>query len=647
MLDGKRVIEGLKSHYRSGEHHLARDFFEPCMASCETYSRAVGYFSSSSLVSWADVLPRVVSSENLRIRLLISPQLSTQDRQALSEVDSEAKRRRLLEKAGDAILLDALRLSRETGNISLRLRLMQWLVATRRLRLKFAFPCHLEEPGFYHEKIGIFTFPWGARLAFTGSANETASGHTFNYESIDVFRDWVSEDVERVERKAEQFDTMWSDEARGLDVIGLSETALGRVRDTAPQRWPESQHEPTSAVDARWRHQDEAIDHFLEEERGVLEMATGTGKTRTALRIANRLIADEQIDTVIIAADGVDLLNQWQLEILRFEGAVGSFSILRHYETHHETELFSLHPTESVLLASRFSLAAALRELSHEQASKTLLVHDEVHSLGSPGRRAALGGLSDAIRFRLGLSATPDREYDDEGNVFIQEHIGPVIFQFSLADAIRRGILAPFDYHPLEYQPTEEDGERIAQVYRKAAAREAAGEPMSQEEIWIDLARVHKTSSAKIPVFEEFLGQNPAILERCIIFVETRDYGERILEAVHRYRHDFHTYFAAEDSDVLNRFAKGDLECLLTCHRLSEGIDIHNLRSIVLFSSARSRLETIQRIGRSLRRDPDDPLKRANAVDFIRHATSGDENADTARAAWLSELSNCDVEPGI
>ena len=116
-----------------------------------------------------------------------------------------------------------------------------------------------------------------------------------------------------------------------------------------------------------------------------------------------------------------------------------------------------------------------------------------------------------------------------------------------------------------------------------------------------------------------------------------------MLDIVHQYRHDFHTYFADDESETLHRFARGDLECLITCHRLSEGIDIQSLRSVFLLSSDRARLETIQRIGRCLRRDPLDPDKRAQVVDFVRVRDVGDTTSDPTpdelRRDWLLELS--------
>lgn len=636
----REAVENLRSHYRSGEHNLSNDFFIPCLSKCSAYKRAVGFFSSSSLVSWARALPRVIATDDLEIKLLISPRLSEDDREALRHVTSDDKRHELLQELGDSILHDALDFAEDPSNREQRVRLFLWLLATGRMKLLFAFPTHTADPGIYHEKMGVFEFPWGARVAFSGSANETISGHNFNYESIDVFRSWVPGDVERVEQKTLQFDRLWNGSEQGVTVVSPSANVLDRLRTIAPQERPGASDDPDSEEDDRWRHQDRAIETFLQHERGVLEMATGTGKTRTALRIAKRLVSSGRITSIIIATYGTDLLRQWEKKLLALTQELPRpFTLHRHFHKHHERDLFRLQPEDSVLLSSRKALAPALRELDEKEGRRTLLIHDEVHGLGSPANRSELQGLSSKIRYRLGLSATPEREYDAEGTKFIEDHVGPVIFEFTLGDAIRRGILSPFDYHPLYYEPSEEDRERTAQVFKRKAAREAEGKPMTDEELWIQLARVHKTSEAKLPVFEAFIEDRSDLLARCIIFVETREYGKKVLEIVHRHRHDFHTYFSADDDDVLGRFAAGDLECLLTCHRLSEGIDIRNLRTVILFSSARSRLETIQRIGRSLRRDPENPAKKAQVVDFIRTEESDEKNPDQQRAEWLAEES--------
>jgi len=108
----------------------------------------------------------------------------------------------------------------------------------------------------------------------------------------------------------------------------------------------------------------------------------------------------------------------------------------------------------------------------------------------------------------------------------------------------------------------------------------------------------------------------------------------------------FHTYFEGDDREVLQRFSQGKLDCLITCHRLSEGIDVRSLRNVILLSADRARLETIQRIGRCLRADPNHPNKRATVVDFVRISDSDDnqETADTRRRDWLIEVSRAELE---
>jgi superfamily II DNA or RNA helicase len=166
---------------------------------------------------------------------------------------------------------------------------------------------------------------------------------------------------------------------------------------------------------------------------------------------------------------------------------------------------------------------------------------------------------------------------------------------------------------------------------------------MSKAEIYTAIAFVYKTSVEKIPVFAELLKARPSLLTRCIVFVETHEYGDHIIGHIHEHQLHFHTYYSGQDKEVLRRFAAGELECLITCHRLSEGIDIRSLSNVVLFSSARARLEIIQRIGRCLRVDPTNPTKVANIVDFIREddeANCRPESVptDIARRDWLTRL---------
>ena len=166
---------------------------------------------------------------------------------------------------------------------------------------------------------------------------------------------------------------------------------------------------------------------------------------------------------------------------------------------------------------------------------------------------------------------------------------------------------------------------------------------MSKEELWTELARVYKTAEEKPRLFANYLKQRSEILKGAIIFVEERQYGDRILPTLDQYTNLYRTYYAEDDREHLLQFGRGEIDCLITCHRISQGIDIRALKTVVLMSSARARLETIQRIGRCLRVDPLNPMKRALVVDFVRQSEGGGgdqrETSDSQRAAWLEALS--------
>jgi superfamily II DNA or RNA helicase/HKD family nuclease len=620
-----------KEDYRTGYDDFLQEFLRPALEEARAYWRAVGFFSSSSLEAFGTPLGQFVKNGG-SIRLVTSVQLSEQD---IKAIEGGASKEKL---SGERILqvIDE-QFADGVGDGVARLGL---LMEMNRLEIKIAVP--KARTGLYHEKIGLF-FDETDFIAFTGSSNESDNAFLNNRECVDVYGSWDS--PKRAQRKRQHFEELWNNEDLGVDVYTFPEAAkkkLLRILEDQKDERPQPKEETN-----KWRHQEEALSIFIKAERGVLNMATGTGKTRTALKILASLFTTNDIDTVIITTDGNDLLDQWYGELLTTRKDLGRVvRLYRDYRGSKEVQDFSLTPTNGILLVSREPgttrdpLASALRNLTPAQARRTLLIHDEVHKLGSPGNRERLNHLSDDVRYRLGLSATPDREYDALGNQFIEDHIGPELYRFELSDAIKRGILAPFDYFPLPYDLTNDDREKLRNVYSIQAARKLAGNPMRDEEVWIEIARVYKSSPGKLPVFDRFIRNHTDLLKRCIVFVETQEYGSSVLEIVHKYRPDFHTYFTGEESNTLKRFARSEIECLITCHRVSEGIDIQSLNSVVLFSSARAKLETIQRMGRCLRIDPENPDKVSNIVDFIRNSDKDAEpTADDERRDWLTELS--------
>ena len=277
LIDG--LQKNLKSRYRSGKDNLAADFFAPCLSECRHYDRAAGYFSSSALVAWADALPRIVKGRDVSIRLLISPEISESDRQAIEQATNSGQQQRE-RNAVNAYLEKALQLIGEPQNKELRLELFCWLIREARLQIRFAFVDHGSRPGIYHEKFGVIELRDGSNVGFIGSANESLAAYLANGEFIMVFRGWLESEAERITELQSEFDDAWNCRLSGLTVLEPSPDLLRKL-SFADRRETTVRESQRPVRPPPWPHQQEAIQAFLEKRHGVLEMATGTGKTRT------------------------------------------------------------------------------------------------------------------------------------------------------------------------------------------------------------------------------------------------------------------------------------------------------------------------------------------------------------------------------
>ncbi|RMG31907.1 MAG: hypothetical protein D6732_14150, partial [Methanobacteriota archaeon] len=363
--------------------------------------------------------------------------------------------------------------------------------------------------------------------------------------------------------------------------------------------------------------------------------------------------------------------NQWAKEIRKqFPNSLVFWKI----SGKHQDDQFILKRQRRrnkipILLVTDHFLKDLVQKLGEEAGKTSLFIYDEVHHLGSFQNRQFYGdGSLNKLRkfgFRLGLSATPFSKFNPNRNRFLAEtfshtdlkHINfqspdlekelkeeSILFTFGLEDAIKRGILCEFDYVPLVYVPTKEELEEKRKEYQKWIGMPSDDPETDNEALArIMASNVLKRARSKLPVFENLLKENPGLLENCIIFVHDTEFGRLVSNILIKYSTNFKEYFSGEDSKVLAEFSEGKLKTLVACKMISEGIDIRAVKNIVLFSSDAQLLETIQRMGRALRFDPNNPNKRAKVVDFIyeeEYDPNGDYiPPDIARREWLSKLS--------
>jgi superfamily II DNA or RNA helicase len=611
-------------------NEIITSFYEPVLAASCSYDRGVGFFTSQWLRLAAKGLSSFANNAG-RARFIVSPIMSASDWAALIEGEHAKRDGKLSEHLLDGISDIKTALEQRT------LSTLSWMVADGLLEFKIAIPT-AQLSGDFHDKFGIFTDGDGGKIAFHGSQNDSAKAYQ-NYESISIFYSKIgSREQERIGFFQDRFNQIWENSDPNVRCYDLPEAIKRKLvrfskNSSRPYIRPPHMEPPANELN-KWRHQDKALAIFLENKSGVLEMATGTGKTRTAMNIIEELIDHRNVTSVLITMSGNDLINQWWDELLtRFH----HFPIYRQYSSHKELSNFMSCQETKLILVARQQLKNVLPQLTESDRSNGIIICDEVHGMGSASMVRDLEGLISPMKYRLGLSATPERVYDEIGTAFITSEIGEVIFKFGLEEAISRGILCEFDYKALDYSLSDDDRAKIAALIRRHHAKKSEGEFVDDETLYRDIARVRKVTREKLPPFERFLKTNRSEFSRCLIFVETSEFGKDVQDLLIQAGVSYHTYFQADHQRNLERFADGDLECLISCHRLSEGIDIKSVKTIVLMSSARAKLETVQRLGRCLRVNPDNPDKRALVVDLIDDGEDGSD-ADVERREWFASL---------
>lgn len=627
---------------------FAEDFYNPALSVAEEYKRGVGYFTSSWFQFAARGLKGLAQNGGTA-KWIISPILEEGDWEALQKGEEAKRDQELYDRLKHMVSDIEEGLEKKTQNT------IAWMIADGLLDIRIAITGE-NLSGDFHDKWGTVKDAKNHKIAFHGSQNDSRKGFS-NYESYSVFASWMSDrEEQRIEQHEKRFDEIWDNAKQDVHSISLPDSIsleIAELRsDDRPYDSPSESKKMTSAY--RWRHQEEAVNEFLKQGHGILEMATGTGKTRTSLKILNRLLREDEVDNVVVATYGNDLLDQWYNTLLENFSA-DEMWIYKEYGGQHDLGSFLTKNRNKLeaLVISYDNLHECIGADINNKLHKTLLICDEVHNMGSKTRKQALKGELDVFRHRLGLSATPFDPYDPDRNDFLRDEVGPVVYEFGLEDAIRRGILCELDYTPLFYELSPEDKEKQQDAFGRFQGMKAEDPTIPKSRLYIMLARVRKESEEKLPVFERYLEKNTDVLKACLIFVETKEYGKKIQEIIHDYTKRYRTYYGEDDEQNLADFSNGEISTLVTSKAISEGIDIKSVKNIVLFTSNRSKGTTIQRIGRAMRTDPSNPGKTANIVDFVvrsdieqdseEEEAEGEDEVETPpdkeRYEWLLDLS--------
>jgi superfamily II DNA or RNA helicase len=601
---------------------LIAQFFVPLLAASIKYDRGVGYFSSGWLRATAKGMTRFAANGG-KARWITSPILDVADWEALQAGDAARTDRVLYHSLRDSLASLAETLEQET------LSALSWMVADEILDFRLAVPRNKLDGGNFHDKFGIFTDVAGNRVSFNGSYNDSIQGLR-NYESIKAFCSWIPAVANYAQLDLDRFERLWQNEDDNIRIFDLPTAAREEIlslrtgdRPYSIPSWlkPETSIAVSVAKPAHpvlpqtlelRGYQDEAIDAwFANDCTGILEMATGTGKTITSLAASVRLYEREKQLAVIFAVPYQHLVDQWHKEaqpfgykpILAYQSKARWINDLNsqivEFNGGHRA-VCSVVTTHTTFASTDFQRSIARIK------GPSLLIADEVHHLGSEQSRQ---NYPQNVPYRMALSATPDRWFDDEGTEALRAYFGKTVFAFPLERAI--GVsLTPYYYYPHLVSLTEEeleDYEKLSLKIARLTGREDEEGLSALKMLLIRRSELLNNAANKLPVLSKLVDGIEKV-EHTLFYCAPGQI-ESVLKMLGWNKGLLVRRFTAEENakerqKILADFASGDLQALAAMKCLDEGVDVPSTRTAFLLASSSNPREFIQRRGRVLRKAP-------------------------------------------
>ena len=365
--------------------------------------------------------------------------------------------------------------------------------------------------------------------------------------------------------------------------------------------------------------------------RGIVSVVTGAGKTAFAHFCITEFVRKSPESRILVIVPTVVLLDQWY-DSFADDLGVSSSDIAC---------LSAADPAAAVrpinLIVINTARQVAPRVAQHPN---TFLIVDECHRAGSPENARALAGQHAAT---LGLSATPEREYDEGFDKHIRPALGPIIYEYDYRRALADGIISSFDLVNVRVSllPDERAEYRrltqaIIRTHRAISDKEAL-----DRRLRILLQRrgqVSALATVRVPVAARLVLKHQGV--KTILFHERVSVADQLVTNL-RYHGcaatSYHSGLSpATRRDNIRLFRRGAFEVLVACRALDEGLNLPDTEVAIIASASASRRQRIQRLGRVLRPAADKDV----ATIYSLFATRVERNRLRQEAAMLKGVAS-------
>ncbi len=651
----------IKPCYESGVDDIIEDYYVPVLGASVHYDRIAGFFASSSMAVAARGLSEFIQNGG-KMRLITSPRLNSDDLEVV---------RKIAENSEDLSLRD---FGIDTDNLETEfeknhVKALGWMLSSGLLEMKLAIVFNedgticdnetISEKGLFHQKVGILRDKDGNELSFSGSINETAAAWVNNDEEFKVFKDWTDSHDYYVRDKI-RFDEIWNGDRKNVKVFNLPNAVKSDI-----VRY--SSDFKTESISLRKYHslklkkynfkqdkklffyQADALNKWKNNDyRMLFEMATGTGKTRTAIAGIKYLNQTRNRLITIISTPQNTLSKQWKDEVdaqgLCFDESVVVDGSVTNWEG-LLTKLLYKNGTgladhcvfyTTHITASSDKFTNAMRTCL-QPGTEVLFVGDETHWLGA---RKLHNALLPEYKYRIGLSATPSRWFDDAGTARLADFYGNATFEFTIKDALTeynpmtgKHFLVNYNYLISKVRLTEEEtkeykdvSNRISKLWNMKDSDPDAATRL--ERLMEKRANIIKNADAKYDELERILDdlESKGRIENLIIFVSSQQILQ-VLDILNNRGIISHKLTEKEGTKaekrfnnksereaIIAKFKAGVYQALIAIKCMDEGIDIPTADLGILMASSTNPREYVQRIGRIIRQAPD--KKFANLYDI-------------------------------
>lgn len=590
------------SYISQGDNNIADSFLVPVLKCTKEYKRSVGFFSSGVFDTILDGIIALVRNGG-KIKLIASPKLSEADAEAIS-LGYEQRKKYIEDSFSKDFIEEVSKLSDK------HLQILCDLIRKEILDIKIAIT---DGCGIYHDKLGILKDIEGNIIAFYGSSNSSYSGYRCNYERIRVSKNWEPGFEEIVADEEKEFDRLWDNTNEYVEVYEFTKTAEQNLIEVIEYR--KNNSEPQAKITLR-DYQEKAIESWVANGyHGFYVMATGTGKTWTAIYSAKKLVESHPC-LITICAPYKHLVKQWSEDV---ESAFPKARIVLvssenpGWEKQIANEIIRGKYNEDSQLIIISTIASFKMKRFADAISKydgkKLLIVDEAHRFTVR---------PDSFDYMLGLSATPFSGNSAEKGNELMHYFGGQVFSLPIEDALDRGFLVPYYYYPIYVYATDEEEERFNKYSKIILSCFRNGKCIDPDL----LVKTLRNRLRVISMADEKLSKIDDIINR----VDEKDHvvvycgdgklfdnnsGEELrhIQSVKRVltAHDYKAsqFTAQEDMqdrmELVDSFNKGEISALAAIRCLDEGINIPSIKSALILSSNDDYREFVQRRGRILR----------------------------------------------